>query len=133
MILLLLTLLTAQTSPPSPYRSLDQANLLDCQVTDDECLGHEFALRKDADQVVRRASDVDLGCQNGDRSCLSAAWKRVDDDNFSRLQAIVSARGWPPLKGEAAQGAWLIAQHANPSPGTASRAFRDLVLPMVLK
>lgn len=46
-------------------------------------------------------------------------------------RSIVTARGWPPLKGEAAQGAWLIAQHANPSPGSPSRAFRDMVLPMV--
>lgn len=131
MILLLLALLTTQSSPAPPYRSLDQANLLACHVSDDECLGREFALRKDADQGVRRASDAELGCQEGDQTCLAAAWKRVDDDNFSRLRSIVTARGWPPLKGEAAQGAWLIAQHANPSPGSPSRAFRDMVLPMV--
>lgn len=108
MILLLLALLTTQSSPAPPYRSLDQANLLACHVSDDECLGREFALRKDADQGVRRASDAELGCQEGDQTCLAAAWKRVDDDNFSRLRSIVTARGWPPLKGEAAQGAWLI-------------------------
>lgn len=132
MILLLLALLTAQSSPATPYSSLDQANRLACQVSDDECLDREFVLRKGADQGVRRASDAELGCQEEDRICLSAAWKRVDDDNFARLRAIVTAGGWPPLKGEAAQGAWLIAQHANPSPGGTERAFRDLVLPMVL-
>ncbi len=59
MILLLLTLLTAQTSPPSPYRSLDQANLLDCQVTDDECLGHEFA------QGCGSGGSQGIGCRLG--------------------------------------------------------------------
>jgi hypothetical protein len=131
MILLLLSLLTAQSSPATPYSSLEQANQLACEVSDDECLNREFVLRKDADQAVRSASNVELGCPEENQSCLSAAWKKVDDDNFVRLRAIVTARGWPPLKGEAAQGAWLIAQHANPSPGSPSRAFRDLVLPMV--
>lgn len=131
MILFLLALLTTQSSP-SPYSSLEQANRLACQMSDDECLNREFVLRKDADQAVRRASDDELGCREGELICLSAAWNRVDDDNFARLRAIVTTRGWPPLTGEAAQGAWLIAQHADPSPGSGERSFRDLVLPMVL-
>lgn len=131
MILFLLAVFAVQSPPPAPFDFIEQATQLNCSMSDDECLGQEFALRQKADQGTRRASAGDLGCTDVDRDCLSAAWDRVDDDNLARLRAIVTARGWPPLEGEAARGAWLIAQHADPSPTGAGRGFRDLVLPMV--
>lgn len=131
MILFLLVVLAAQSPPPAPFDFIAQAARMNCSVSDDDCLGREFALRQKADQGVRRASAAELGCTDADRDCLSAAWSRVDDDNLARLQAVVTARGWPPLDGEAASGAWLIAQHADPAPDSADRAFRDRVLPMV--
>ena len=132
MILLLLAVLVTQSPAPAPFDLIEQATRLACSMSDDACLEQEFALRRSADQGTRKASAADLGCPDGDLSCLAAAWNRVDDDNLARLRAIVDARGWPALEGEAARGAWLIAQHADPSPGGADRAFRDLVLPMVL-
>lgn len=131
MILFLFNLLAVQAQPPAPFDFIEQAKRLNCSMSDDACLGHEFALRREADQGARKASAADLGCGDADQACLSAAWNRVDDDNLARLRAIVSTRGWPPLEGEAARGAWLIAQHADPSPTGADRTFRDLVLPMV--
>lgn len=131
MILFLLTLLAVQEQPAHPFDFIEQARQLNCSMSDDECLGREFALRQEADQGVRRASAADLGCTEADWDCLSAAWDHVDHDNLARLRAIVTARGWPPLEGEAARGAWLIAQHADPSLTGADRDFRDLVLPMV--
>lgn len=131
MILFALAIIVAQSPPLAPFDFIKQATQLNCSMSDDECLGREFTLREKADQGARRASASDLGCAEIDQVCLSAAWSRVDDDNLSRLQAIVSARGWPPLEGEAARGAWLIAQHADPSPAGSERAFRDLVIPMV--
>lgn len=131
MILFLIAILAAQSPPPVPFDFIEQATRLNCSTSDDKCLGQEFALRQKADQGTRRASAADLGCTALDSDCLSAAWDRVDDDNLARLRAIVSARGWPPLEGDAARGAWLIAQHADPSPTGADRGFRDLVLPMV--
>lgn len=131
MILFVLAILAAQSPPPAPFGFIEQATRLNCSMSDDECLGREFALRQKADQGARRASAADLGCTEADRDCLSAAWDRVDDDNLARLRTVVAARGWPPLEGEAARGAWLIAQHADPSPTGPDRGFRDLVLPMV--
>ncbi len=131
MILFLLTLLSVQAQPSAPYDFIEQAKWLNCSMSDDACLGHEFALRREADQGARRASPADLGCGDADHACLSAAWNRVDDDNLARLRSIVITRGWPRLEGEAARGAWLIAQHADPSPTGPDREFRNLVLPMV--
>lgn len=131
MILLLFALLAAQTQPSAPFDFIEQAKRLNCSVSDDACLGGEFALRREADQGTRRASAADLGCEDADQACVSAAWKRVDDDNLARLWRIVSIRGWPPMEGDAARGAWLIAQHADPDPTGAERGFRDMVLPMV--
>lgn len=131
MILFLLAMFAAQAQSPAPFDFIQQATLLNCSMSDDACLGQEFALRRGADQGARKASAADLGCGDADQACLSAAWNRVDDDNLARLQAIVTTRGWPPLEGDAARGAWLIAQHADPSPTGADRPFRNTVLPMV--
>lgn len=131
MILFVLALFAYQATPSSAFDAMQQAEALSCSVLDDQCLGSEFALREIADQASRRSSSAELGCADTDRACLSAGWDRVDGANLARLQAIVTSRGWPPLTGAAARGAWLIAQHADPSPGTAERAFRDLVIPMV--
>lgn len=126
-----LAALLTQSAPPAPFSLIEQANRLSCSISDIDCLDREFALREQADQGSRRASAAELGCGEGDQLCLAAAWSRVDDDNLTRLKSIVSARGWPPLEGDAARGAWLIAQHADPTPGGQDRAFRDAVAPMI--
>lgn len=131
MITLLLGLFATQMASPTPLSLIEQANELKCSISDMACLSREFTLRGQADQESRRASAADLGCADLDQACMSAAWSRVDDDNLSRLKSIVSAQGWPELDGEAARGAWLIAQHADPSPDGPDRAFRDAVIPMV--
>ncbi|CAN5254370.1 hypothetical protein BH09PSE1_BH09PSE1_23480 [soil metagenome] len=131
MILFVLALVAAQAAPPNPLDVIEQASGLNCSMLDDQCLEREFTLREIADQGSRRASAAEFGCLDGDQDCLSAAWSRVDGENLARLQAVVNARGWPPLNGPAARGAWLIAQHADPSPSGAERTFRDLVIPMV--
>lgn len=130
MIFLILATLALQ-SPTAPFDLVEQANRLNCTMSDDDCLTSEFMLRLEADQRVRRASATELGCTDGDQECLSAAWRRVDDSNYARLHDIVTAHGWPPLEGDAARGAWLIAQHADPTPTGDERAFRDMVIPMV--
>jgi hypothetical protein len=132
LVLMAFGVLTAQSPPPTPFALLEQATGLACSLSDDRSLQSEFALRGAADQGARRATAADLGCSDSDRPCLTAAWRRVDDDNLARLRSVVAGRGWPALEGDAARGAWLIAQHADPAPGSPARAFRDSVLPMVL-
>lgn len=127
----MLATLVAQSPPTAPFDFVEQAKRLNCSMSDQDCLSQEFALRRQADQGVRAASATDLGCTDADQECLSAAWRRVDDDNYARLHDIVTAHGWPPLEGEPARGAWLIAQHADPDPAGAERKFRDMVLPMI--
>ena len=131
MLFYLLSFLAIQSASIEPFDHIEQANALSCSTADAECLHREFTLREMADQGARRASAAELGCIAGDQQCLSAAWDRVDDDNLTRLKVIVAARGWPPLEGQAARGAWLIAQHADASPGSEDRAFRDAVVPLV--
>ena len=82
-----------------------QAEALACSIQDDACLGEEFRLRGAADQAVRRSDPAALGCTASDLACLAAAWLRIDKPNQSRLTAVMEARGWPPLAGEAAVGA----------------------------
>jgi hypothetical protein len=131
MILVLLALFSGHGPALTPFELIEEATQLNCPASDDPCLGREFALRGRADQSLRRASAADLGCADADEQCVSEAWSRVDADNLARLKSIVGVRGWPSFEGEAARGAWLIAQHADPSPSGPDRAFRDLVLPMI--
>lgn len=117
---------------PTAFDILAEAEALQCGASDESCLMREFELRGQADQSIRRPGGAQFTCPGEDNSCLSAAWRRVDHSNLSRLVAIVDERGWPALNGEAAMGAWYIAQHADPTPGTWTAAFRERVAPMVL-
>jgi len=123
-----------QESPPRPtaFDLLTEAEALRCSASDDACLTREFELRGRADQNIRRPGGARFTCPDEQDVCLSAAWRRIDHSNLSRLIAIVNERGWPALNGEAAMGAWYIAQHADPTPGTDTAAFRERVAPMVL-
>lgn len=123
-----------QDTPPDPtaFDILVQAEALHCSAIDEVCLNREFELRGQADQSIRRPGGALFTCPDEQTTCLSAAWQRIDHSNLSRLNAIVDERGWPPLTGEAAMGAWYIAQHADPAPGTPTAAFRERVEPMVL-
>jgi hypothetical protein len=94
----------------------------------DEELRRELLSRRDEDQRVRQMLSPPKG-----RSMarlpdeVAAEWQRVDADNTRWLGNLVTTRGWPgrTLVGEeAAQAAWLLAQHADHDPGL-QRAFLD--------
>jgi hypothetical protein len=86
----------------------------------DEELRRELLARREEDQRIRHLAsaraDPDTGRLPDD---LAGQWRRVDDDNTRWLAALLASRGWPgrTLVGEeAAQAAWLIAQHADHDP-----------------
>jgi len=108
-----------------------QAEALACSIQDDACLVEEFRLRGAADQAVRRSDPAALGCTASDLACLAAAWLRIDKPNQSRLTAVMEARGWPPLAGEAAVGAWSVLQHL-PSADNETLALRERAAPLIL-
>jgi len=118
--------------PQSPIALVAAADALSCNSHDNVCLSQEFALRGQADQSVRGVG-IELICPRDDQPCINEAWHRINCENLARLVAVVDARGWPPLTGDAAMGAWLIVQHADATPETDSAAFRDRMLPMILK
>lgn len=92
--------------------------------TDPELRG-ELLRMKDADQAVR---DLPLTTE-GEERVLSA----VDAVHTARLKAIVAARGWPTLArvGEdAADAAWLLAQHADKDPAF-QRSVAEAMEPLV--
>lgn len=113
-----------------PQHFVEAAADLRCHADDDECLRNEFVLRRQADQAVRNPAVVKAACEDAsntgptEQSCGQKLWHGVDAANLSRLQQIVSTRGWPPLGGDAEVGAWLIAQHAPRD----AQSFRETVL-----
>lgn len=136
MLLLLLALLIAGLQAPEsivddPQILQKQAETLACGVQDDACLEEEFRLRGAADQAVRRSDAAGLGCAAQDQACMAAAWLRIDQPNRARLKAVLDARGWPPLGGEGAVGAWYILQHMPPA-DEETRSLRERTEPLIL-
>jgi hypothetical protein len=74
--------------------------------TVDEALRAELLRRVGKDQVARKARDVD-------------GMRAADDENLPWLKAVVADRGWPGASlvgADGANGAWLLAQHADSDP-----------------
>lgn len=134
LLLLALMIAGAQTSEPTindPLSLQKQAEGLACPVQDDACLEEEFRLRGAADQAVRRSDAAGLGCAALDQACMAAAWLRIDQPNRARLKGVLDARGWPPLGGEGAVGAWAILQHMPPADEEAL-SLRERTAPLIL-
>jgi hypothetical protein len=94
----------------------------------DEELRRELLARRAEDQRIRHLaserSDPGTGRLPDD---LAEQWQRVDQDNTRWLADVLASRGWPgrTLVGDqAAQAAWLLAQHADHDP-VQQRAFLD--------
>ena len=90
---------------------------LGCNGLVDDELRRELLARREEDQRIRHLAaaraDPDTGrLPDG----LGEQWQSVDDDNTRWLADLLARRGWPgrTLVGEeAAQAAWLLAQHAD--------------------
>jgi hypothetical protein len=94
----------------------------------DEELRRELLARRDEDQRIRHqvmaSTDPDTGSVPDD---LAGQWQRIDQDNTRWLADLLARRGWPGrtlVGAEAAQAAWLLAQHADRDP-VQQRAFLD--------
>jgi hypothetical protein len=72
----------------------------------DEALRAELLRRVEKDQVARKAHDPD-------------GMREADAENLPWLKAVVADRGWPGASVvgiDGANGAWLLAQHADADP-----------------
>lgn len=77
-----------------------------CPMVERPDLRAELLRRMERDQAARKAHD-------------DAAAGRADADNLPWLKKVISEIGWPgrPVAGEdAANAAWLLAQHADSDP-----------------
>jgi hypothetical protein len=99
-----------------------------CNGLVDEELRLELLARREEDQRIRHLAaaqaDPDTGRLPDD---LGEEWQSIDDNNTRWLADLLTSRGWPGLTlvGEqAAQAAWLLAQHADQDP-IQQRAFLD--------
>jgi hypothetical protein len=99
-----------------------------CNGVVDEELQRELLARREEDQRIRHLAselaDPDTGRLPDD---LGKQWHRIDADNTRWLAGQLANRGWPgrTLVGEqAAQAAWLLAQHADHDP-VQQRAFLE--------
>ena len=93
----------------------------------DAKLQHELLARVAEDQQARAAM---VASQMKDPRA-SAAMKAVDTRNTAWMKTVIAAHGWPgvTLVGKtAAQGAWLLVQHADLDP-----AFQERCLPLLAK
>ena len=70
--------------------------------------------RAEADQQIRQADPATMSAE--ERRELAARWREVDHGNTAWLKRVVERHGWPTAERvgqEAAQGAFLIVQHAD--------------------
>jgi hypothetical protein len=101
---------------------------LGCNGDVDEDLRRELLGRREEDQRIRHLATAQADPDTGRLpDGLGEQWHSIDDDNTRWLADLVASRGWPgrTLVGdEAAQAAWLLAQHADQDP-VQQRAFLD--------
>jgi hypothetical protein len=97
-----------------------------CNGRVDEELRRALLARREEDQRIRHLgsarADPDTGRVPDD---LGEQWQSVDADNTRWLADLLASRGWPGrtlVGAEAAQAAWLLAQHADHDPAQ-QRAF----------
>jgi hypothetical protein len=109
-------------------KALSLDGLLGCNGLVDEELRRELLDRREEDQRIRHLaaarSDPDTGRLPDD---LGEQWQHIDADNTRWLADLLASQGWPgrTLVGEeAAQAAWLLAQHADHDP-VQQRVFLD--------
>jgi hypothetical protein len=99
-----------------------------CNGLVDEELRQELLARRERDQRIRHLAAAQAHPDTGRLpDGLGEQWQSVDDDNTWWLADLLARRGWPgqTLVGEeAAQAAWLLAQHADRTP-IQQRAFLE--------
>jgi hypothetical protein len=109
---------------------------LGCNGLVDEELRRELLARRAEDQRIRHLAAARTDPHTGRLpDGLGEQWQSIDDDNTRWLVSLLASLGWPgrTLVGEeAAQAAWLLAQHADRDP-IQQRAFLNALRAAVIR
>lgn len=102
-----------------------------CDLQDKPCLNRELAKRYENDQWVRQALFEVCAGEDFATCPLIPVWQELDASNLQRIDAVLTAYGWPAGEGwsnEAELAAWFVVQH---TPEDWPKDWKPIVLPDV--
>lgn len=122
---------TAKQAVAEARARIAAADAFACGLQDKACLSRELAKRYENDQWVRQS--LFKVCAGADfATCpLIPVWQELDASNLQRIDAVLTAHGWPAGAGwskEAELAAWFVVQH---TPEGAPKDWKPIVLPDV--
>lgn len=109
------------------------ADAFACDLQDKACLNTELVKRFENDQWIR-THFVEV-CTEADISAcpLIPVWRELDEGNLRRVDAVLTAHGWPTGEGwsqDAERAVWFVVQH---TPDGSPKDWKPIVLPAVRK